>query len=87
MLTPSKRRSLRKSPAIGPSPSRLRAAIELAGVTQMQVADAVKVSQSQVSEDAAGKFAEMSLEKARAYASYFDCDIKDIFPERQAVAS
>lgn len=59
----------------------------IAGVTQVQVAAAVGIAQSQVSEDANGKFSEMSLDKARTYARYFGCDVEDLFPAREAVAS
>lgn len=84
MLTRSKLRTLRKSPT---STNRLRAAMSLAQVTQTQVAEAIGIAQSQVSEDAAGKFSEISLDKARAYAGYFGCAIEDLFPAREAVAS
>lgn len=85
MLTPSKRRALRAAPLEGGS--RLKAAIKLAGITQTQLAEAIGVAQSQVSEDATGKFSEMSLGKARAYAEYFGVSIDDLFPHVQAVAS
>lgn len=85
MLTRTKLRELRKAPL--DAPNKLRLAIALSGVTQMQVAEAVGVAQSQVSEDAAGKFSEISLGKARAYADYFGCTIEDLFPSREAVAS
>lgn len=83
MLTRQKLRELRKAPGS----NRLRIAIELVDVTQTQVGEAIGLAQSQVSEDANGKFSEMSLSKARAYADYFGCEIEDLFPAREAVAS
>lgn len=85
MLSPSKLRTLRTTRT--DSPNKLRLAIKLDGVTQVQVAGAVGVSQSQVSEDVAGKFSEISLEKARAYAGFFGCAVEDLFPAREEVAS
>ena len=84
MLTSKQLRELRRSPA---KPNRLRQAMTLADVTQVQVAEAIGIAQSQVSEDAAGKFSEISLEKARSYAAFFGCVLEDLFPAREAVAS
>lgn len=85
MLSRSKLRALRNARASGPS--KLRLAMTLADVTQVQVSEAVGIAQSQVSEDAAGKFSEISLEKARAYANFFGCTTDDLFPAREAIAS
>lgn len=79
MLTRTKLRTLRSAP-IEDAPNRLRLAMELASLTQTQVAATIGLAQSQVSEDAAGKFSEMSLDKARAYAALFGCAIEDLFP-------
>ncbi len=86
MLTRRQLRKLRETDARS-GDTRLRAAMSLAGVTQVQVAEAIGVAQSQVSEDAAGKFTQMSLVKARAYAEFFGCEIDDLFPAREQVAS
>lgn len=67
-------------------PNRLRLAMALAGLTQVQIAERVKLAQSQVSEDMNGKFSEMSLNKARAYADLFGCTVDDLFP-REVVAA
>lgn len=85
MLSPSKLRKLRTTRT--ETPNKLRLAIDLADVTQIQVAEAVGVAQSQVSEDANGKYSELSLDKARDYAEFFGCDVDDLFPRAEQVAS
>lgn len=85
MLSRAKLRALRRTPSKGRN--RLKTAITLMGTTQVQVAEAVGVAQSQVSEDAAGKYEVISLDKARAYAEFFGCAIEDLFPAEQAMAS
>lgn len=84
MLSRNKLRALRAADCDGPN--KLRQAMKLANTTQMQVAARVGLAQSQVSEDINGKFCEMSLDKARAYADLFGCTVDDLFP-REAVAS
>jgi transcriptional regulator with XRE-family HTH domain len=86
MLTRKQLTQLRRSP-LNATNNRIKTAMKLAGLTQIQVAAAVGVAQSQVSEDAAGKFSDVSLTKARAYADLFGCDVDDIFPKEQALAS
>lgn len=85
MLTRANLQALRR--AEPDAPNKLRLAIELDGTTQMQVAEALDIPQSQVSRDAAGKFSAISLDKARAYANFFGCGVEDLFPAREAVAS
>ena len=84
MLSRAKLRELRQAPLDGPN--KLKLAIALAETTQIEVAKAVGVAQSQVSEDAAGKFSELSLQKARDYAHFFGCELDDLFPDERAVA-
>ncbi len=82
MLSTKNLRELRRAqPAEG---NRLRLAMKLANTTQVQVSAAIGIAQSQVSVDAAGKSAEISLDKARAYAEFFGCDVDDLFPAEQA---
>lgn len=85
MLSPYKLRKLRTTDSS--EPNKLKLAMRLGGVTQVQLSSAIGIAQSQISEDAAGKFSEISLEKARAYAGFFGCGIEDLFPSREAVAS
>ena len=59
----------------------------LAGTTQVQVAEGIGIAQSQVSEDVNGKFSEISLDKARAYARFFGCTVEDLFPAREGAAA
>jgi DNA-binding XRE family transcriptional regulator len=88
VLTRKQLTKLRQSDAY---PNRIKTAMRLANVTQVQLAPKVGVAQSQISEDATGKYNEMSLEKARAYARFFGCTVDDLFPamaqEEEAQAS
>lgn len=79
MLNPEQLRTLRLSPVTGPN--RLRIAMDLVGVTQMQLAAAVNVTQSYISLIENGKATGLTLETARQIANYFSCAIEDIFPE------
>lgn len=85
MLTPHQLRKLRHASGVGPN--KLRLAIELADTTQVKVAAAIGIAQSQVSEDVTGKSTDISLQKARAYARVFGCEVEDLFPVSEAVAS
>jgi transcriptional regulator with XRE-family HTH domain len=85
MLTRKQLTDLRRAPLDTPN-NRIKQAMKLAGLTQVQVAQAIGIAQSQVSEDAAGKFSELSLAKARAYAALFGCDVDDLFP-REAISA
>lgn len=85
MLSAKKVKALRVEPLTGGT--RLKAAMRLAGVTQVQLSEAIGIAQSQVSEDATGKFSEMSLDKARAYAEFFGCAIEDLFPAREGAVA
>jgi len=85
MLTRKQLAALRGHKASGPN--RLKKAIELAGVTQEQVADAIDSSQSHVTEIANGNYSKLPLETARSLSRFFGCSIEDLFPAREAVAS
>lgn len=87
MLTARQLQELRRSkPA---NRTRLAKAIELAGTTQVQVAEAVGSTQPRISAICNGKFGEsgLPLETTRRLADHFGCDIQDLFPAPEAVAS
>ncbi len=83
MLTRSQVQALRREPA---QPNRLALAIELAGVTQVDVAAAIGCTQSNISKLAAGKHSRLDLELTRNLADYFGCSLDDLFPAKAAVA-
>lgn len=83
-LTPRQLKELQRAHV--DEPNKVRKAIELAGVTQTQVADAVGLTQPHVSEIANGKYTSLPLETARRLAGYFGCSIDELFPAREAVA-
>lgn len=61
--------------------------MQLAGVTQVQVAEAVGLTQGYVSKLARGQYtSELPGDTMRRFADLFGCAIEDLFPSRQAVA-
>ncbi len=61
--------------------------MDLTGVTQVQVASGTGLTQSYVSRIKNGLYADLPGETLHAFAEYFGCQIEDLFPSREAVAS
>lgn len=78
MLTAAQIEHLKSLPASGPN--RLAAAMELGGVTQVQLAQATGHTQPYVSSIVNGKYSALPLETARRIADAFGCAIEDLFP-------
>ena len=78
MLSRAKLSELRQAKT--DEPNRLNVAMRLAGLTQVRLAEEVDLPQSQISEDVNGKYSDLSLDKARAYASIFGCTVDDEMP-------
>ena len=88
MLTAEQIELLRAEPPIGAN--RLPRALEMAGVTQVQIATAIGHTQPYVSSVINGKYSALPIETARKFAEFFGCSMEDLFPardERQAVNS
>jgi transcriptional regulator with XRE-family HTH domain len=67
--------------------NRVAAAMEMAELTQAQLADAIGLTQPYVSDVCRGRFATITVENAHKFAEFFGCAIEDLFPSRTAVAS
>lgn len=67
-------------------PNRVGAAMEMAGLTQVQVAQKIGCTQPNVSRIVTGQYTG-ALDTTRALAELFGCHIEDLFPSREAVAS
>jgi transcriptional regulator with XRE-family HTH domain len=67
-------------------PNRLRLAMKLAGVTQVELAEAVGFTQSHISEIVNGNYSSLPLETAQKLADYFGpgCSTDLLFPLRAA---
>lgn len=78
MLTAEQRDTLRNAPA--PNRNRLALAMELAGVTQLDVEAGTGFKQSYVSRIANGRYTDLPGETMRAFATFFGCYIEDLFP-------
>lgn len=81
MLSSKQLAELRAEPLIGPN--RLFRAMDLAGVTQIDVAAATTFTQSYVSRIGNGQYQRLPGETMRTLAAYFGCTIEDLFPARQ----
>lgn len=83
MLNEEKLAALR---ATSCEPNRVRVAMALLPVTQVQLAEAIGVEQSTISKVVTGRHSRLPLALAQKLAGYFGCQVEDLFPSRQAVA-
>lgn len=67
--------------------NRVRVARELIGLTQVQLAGEVGLTQSALSDLERRRYDATTVETARKFANFFGCSIEDLFPAKQAVAS
>lgn len=81
MLTEHQIAALRRTPA---DPNRVKRAMQLLGLTQVQVAAAVGMTQSHISEIANGNYSSLPLETAQKIADRFGCSTDLLFPLRAA---
>ena len=84
-LTTKQLAQLRRTP-VGASGNRLQAAMDLAEIKQVPLAERTGLTQPYVSAVAAGKFDTVTVANAAKFAEFFGCYIEDIFPAREAVA-
>jgi len=81
MLSPRQLTQLRQEPG---EPNRLKAAMRIAGATQIDVAYGTGITQAHVSKIAKrGK--RVSLETSAKLAAFFRCQIADLFPRETSV--
>lgn len=85
MLTKAQLATLRRASVT--SRNRLGKAMQLAGLTQVEVAQLTGFTQSYISKVKTGEYADLPGETMRTFAEAFGCSIEDMFPARQAVAS
>lgn len=85
MLTKQQIETLRRSRAN--TRNRLARAMELADLTQAQLAQAMGFTQSFISKVKNGQYIDLPGETMRKFAGHFGCAIEDLFPAREAIAS
>lgn len=85
MLTKTQVASLRR--VATKARNRVGIAMDLAGVTQVELAERTGFTQGYISKVKAGEYADLPGETMRTFATAFGCAIEDLFPARQAVAS
>jgi DNA-binding Xre family transcriptional regulator len=89
-LTDDQLTALRAVPVMHASgmQNRLRIALALARARQSDILDAYpEMDAGQVSRIVNGKYASIELETTRKFAEFFGCQIEDLFPARDEVAS
>lgn len=84
LLNARRLRELRDTATEG---NRVGRAIELAEVTQLDVAAATGLPQPYISDVARNRYQTITVDNAHKFADYFGCAIEDLFPAREAVAS
>lgn len=62
--------------------NRISKAVDLAGLRQGEVAEAIGFSQPYISDVIRGRYPEITLGNARRLAEFFGCAIEDLFPGR-----
>lgn len=80
-LTRDQLKQLRATPT-APGANRVGKAIELAGVTQLEVTAATGLPQPYVSDVARNRYQTITVENAHKFSDYFGCPIEDLFPAR-----
>jgi DNA-binding XRE family transcriptional regulator len=84
-LTSEQLKRLRQAPAED-GRNRVRMARELAKMTQVQLAAALGVTQSSLSDLERQRYGGTTVDTARKFAEFFGCHIEDLFPSRAQVA-
>jgi DNA-binding Xre family transcriptional regulator len=79
MLTKDQLDTLRSAPLSGQR-NKLRIAIAMAAVRQLDVAEATGITQANLSEIVNGKYGAITLETTRKLSGFFGCAIEDLFP-------
>lgn len=84
MLTESQLNQLRRAPLHGKR-NKLGIAMAIAGTTQVELAEALGVTQPHVSAVSLGRYGRsgLPLETTRKFAQFFGCSIEDLFPCEQ----
>lgn len=88
MLSRAQLLKLRRTPLDG-APNRIAIAMDLADVTQLDIQAGTGIPQSYVSRIKRGAYSQRGLPGGTmsTLAGYFGCQIEDLFPSREAVAS
>lgn len=81
-LTPEQITVLRTEP-FDETGNRLKAAMRLEGITQVELAQAIGFTQPYISGIARGRHETLMVENAHRFANHFGCSISDLFPARQ----
>jgi transcriptional regulator with XRE-family HTH domain len=71
---------------VPPSGNRVAAAMDLAGLTQAALAEAIGLTQPYVSDVCRGRHSTITLDNARKFAEFFGCQIEDLFPAKSVEA-
>jgi len=73
-----------RNSAIDDAPNRVRAAIELSGKTQREVAEALEMTAPYLNDICNGRVPDPKRSTMQRLANYFGCSMDDLFPSRAA---
>lgn len=76
-LTARQRKELRETATTG---NRVAKAIELSGVTQLDIAATTGLPQPYISDVARSRYQTITVDNARKLAEFFGCSIEELFP-------
>jgi DNA-binding XRE family transcriptional regulator len=68
-------------------PNKVRLARTMLAINQAHVARMAGFTNPQLSDIERGEYKDIPLENSRALSDFFGCQIEDLFPAREAVAS
>lgn len=83
-LVSDRLRKIRKSEPV--NGNRIAAALEIAGATQAELAEATGFTQSYISDVVRGRYQTITLENARRLASALGLSVDEAFPSTERVA-
>ncbi len=72
---------------LGAMPNKLRIALALTKAKQVDVADATGIQRPNLSNLVTGDYKTLTVTTAQKLADFFGCQIEDLFPSREVVAS
>lgn len=72
---------------VPPTGNRIPAACDISGLSQMDCARATGLTPQYINNVVRGRIQSVTVPTAHKFAEFFGCQIEDLFPSREAVAS
>ncbi len=85
-MTPKQLKDLRSRP-VAETGNRLADAFSITERSQAECVRETKFTAQYVSDMVRGRFQNISIDNAHEFARFFECQIEDLFPSREVLAS